>query len=126
MQRLHDGSANSCSRDRSGNLPGPQRDLRHPELDPADPKRHTALNPKLLVEVLSPSTEDYDLGEKFENYKQIESLEEVMFVHHDERKIVTWRRTGRSWTATEYSDGVIPLAIECELSVAAVYRDPMA
>ena len=97
-----------------------------PELDPADPKRHTALNPKLLVEVLSPSTEEYDRGEKFENYQQIESLEEVVFVHHDARKVVVWRRTGPSWQATEYVDGVIPLALGCELSVAAVYRDPLA
>jgi Uma2 family endonuclease len=98
----------------------------HPELDPADPKRHTALNPRLLVEVLSPSTEEYDRGEKLENYQQIDSLEEVVLVHHDERKIVVWRRTGPSWKATEYVDGVIPLALGCELSVAGVYRDPMA
>jgi len=98
----------------------------HPELDPADPKRHTALNPKLLVEVLSPSTEDYDRGEKLEHYQQIESLEEVMLVHHDERKIVVWRRTGPSWNATEYLDGVIPLALGCELEIAAIYHDPMA
>jgi Uma2 family endonuclease len=98
----------------------------HPELDPADPKRHTALNPRLLVEVLSPSTEDYDRGEKLASYQQIDSLEEVVLVHHDVRKIVVWRRTGPSWTATEYVDGVIPLALGCELSVAGVYRDPMA
>ena len=96
------------------------------ELDPDDPKRHTALNPRLLVEVLSPSTEEYDRGEKFENYQQIESLEEVVFVHHDERKITAWRRRGPSWRATEYTDGVVPLSLGGELSIAAVYRDPMA
>jgi Uma2 family endonuclease len=37
------------------------------ELDPSDPRRHTAVNPRLLVEVLSPSTEDYDRGEKLEH-----------------------------------------------------------
>ena len=95
-----------------------------PELDPADPKRHTALNPKLLVEVLSPSTEDYDRGEKLDNYRQIASLDEVVLVHHGERKLVVWRRTGTGWSATEYVDGVIPLTIGCELSIAAVYRDP--
>jgi Uma2 family endonuclease len=96
------------------------------ELDPADPKRHTATNPKLLVEVLSPSTEAYDRGEKLENYQQITSLDEVMLVHHDERKIVVWRRTGARWNATEYTDGVIPLGVGCELAVSAVYRDPLA
>src|SRR5213078_656746 len=98
----------------------------HVELDPTDPKRHTALNPKLLVEVLSPSTEDYDRGEKLEHYQQIESLEEVMLVHHSEHKIVVWRRTGGRWTSTEHTDGTFLLAIGCELSVPAVYRDPMA
>ena len=39
------------------------------ELDPDDPRQHTALNPALLVEVLSSSTEEYDRGEKFEHYK---------------------------------------------------------
>jgi Uma2 family endonuclease len=48
------------------------------ELDTADPKRHTVPNPKVVVEVLSPSTEDYDRGDKLGNYKQIPSLEEVM------------------------------------------------
>jgi Uma2 family endonuclease len=98
----------------------------HLELDPTDPKRHTALNPKLLVEVLSPSTEDYDRGEKLEHYQQIASLEEVLLVDHGERKIVVWRRTGSRWTSTEHTDGVIVLAIGCELSISAVYRDPMA
>ncbi len=98
----------------------------HPELDPGDPKRHTALSPSLLVEVLSPSTEDYDRGEKLEHYKQIPSLEEAMLVHHRERKIVVGRRTAPGFIATEYIDGVIALALGRELSLAAVYRDPMA
>jgi len=98
----------------------------HPDLDPDDPKRHTALDPSLVVEVLSPSTEEYDRGEKLEHYQQIETLEEVMLVHHDERKIVLWRRTGSRWNAAEYIDGTVPLALGCELSIAAIYRDPMA
>jgi Uma2 family endonuclease len=36
-----------------------------------DPKGHTAVNPTVLIEVLSPSTEDYDLGEKLSHYKRI-------------------------------------------------------
>jgi Uma2 family endonuclease len=98
----------------------------HVEIDPTDPKRHTALNPKLLVEVLSPSTEDYDRGEKLEHYQQIESLEEVVLVHHSEHKIVVWRRIGARWVSTEHTDGAFSLAIGCELSVSAVYRDPLA
>ena len=96
------------------------------ELDPEDTKRHTALNPKLLVEVLSPSTEDYDRGEKLDHYKQIMSLQEVLLVDHDRQRIVVWRRDGATWSSTEHLDGAIQLAIGCEISVADVYRNPLA
>lgn len=98
------------------------------ELDPDDEKGHTAVNPTLLVEVSSPSTEDYDRGEKLAHYKRIPSLREVMFVAHDERRIDLWRRTERGWTQLTFSDGrAVELeSVGCELSVDAVYRDPLA
>ena len=45
-----------------------------------DEKRDTLLNPTLLVEVLSDSTEAYDRGQKFEHYRQIESLQEYVLI----------------------------------------------
>mgnify|MGYP002619913522 CR=1 FL=1 len=68
------------------------------ELDPEDRKGHTALNPTVLVEVLSPSTEAYDRGEKLAHYKRIESLREVLLVAHDERRVDLWRRLDGVWT----------------------------
>ena len=62
------------------------------ETDPEDPKNGTVINPCLLVEVLSPSTEDYDRGEKLAHYKQIPSLQEVVLVAHEENRIELWRR----------------------------------
>src|SRR5262249_22981569 len=41
------------------------------EADPGDPKGNTAINPRVIVEVLSPSTEEYDRSEKLDHYKQI-------------------------------------------------------
>jgi len=78
--------------------------------------------------VLSPSTEDDDRGDKLANYQLIPSLDEVLLVHHDERKIVVWRRAGQRWASSEHEhvDGAISLALGCELSVAAIYRDPLA
>ena len=99
------------------------------ELDPADPKRHTALNPKVLVEVLSPSTEDHDRGDKLGNYKQIESLEEVVLVAHDRREVeVVRREDDGSWSRHIARDGesVRLASIDCELPVAEIYRDPLA
>ena len=48
-----------------------------------DDQRDTLLNPGLIVEVLSPSTEAYDRGRKFEQYKSIESLREYLLVASD-------------------------------------------
>jgi Uma2 family endonuclease len=45
------------------------------------------INPKLIVEVLSPSTQDYDKGDKFENYRLLPSFREYILVHPKEPKI---------------------------------------
>jgi Uma2 family endonuclease len=95
------------------------------ELDPADRKGHTALNPTLLVEVLSPSTEDYDRGEKLASYQQIPSVTEIVLVAHAERKVTVWRRAGATFASTEYTEGVVPLGLGCELALDAIYRDPL-
>lgn len=99
------------------------------ELDPEDPKGHTALNPKVLVEVLSPSTEDYDRGDKLGNYKLIPSLAEVVLVAHDRREVeVVRREADGSWARQIARDGdVISLrSIDCELLVSDIYKDPLA
>jgi Uma2 family endonuclease len=99
------------------------------ELDPADSKQHTALNPKLIVEVLSPSTEDYDRGEKLGNYKQIPSLLEVVLVAHDRPEVeVVRREADGSWSRhIARESGAVRLeSIACELLVAEIYLDPLA
>jgi Uma2 family endonuclease len=48
--------------------------------------------PLLLVEVLSPSTAGYDLGQKFAAYRQLPALQEVLFVHTDSRRCDVFRR----------------------------------
>lgn len=72
------------------------------------------------------STEAYDRGNKLANYQQIPSLQEVLLVSHDERKVTVWRHTGAAWSATEHVDGSVGLAVGCELAITAIYRDPMA
>lgn len=75
------------------------------ELDPEDRRGQTATNPTLLVEVLSPSTEAYDRGEKLAHYKRIASLQEVLLVAHDEDRIDLWRRTPHGWTQISFRPG---------------------
>ena len=49
--------------------------------------KQTIINPKLIVEVLSPSTQAYDKGDKFDNYRLLPSLREYILVYPDEPKI---------------------------------------
>jgi len=61
------------------------------------------LNPLLIVEVLSPSTEGYDRGKKFEFYRTIESFREYLLVHQDRRHVEHYsRQEDGSWLLREY------------------------
>ncbi len=51
-----------------------------PEFHPEDPKRTTIINPRVIFEVLSDSTEGYDRGEKFNRYRLIPTLEEYILL----------------------------------------------
>src|ERR1043165_6355840 len=57
------------------------------EIDPADSSRSTITNPTLLVEVLSPSTEDVDRISKRRDYQRIPSLQEYVLVSQDEPRV---------------------------------------
>src|SRR2546427_1603674 len=63
-------------------------------------------NPCLLVEVTSPSTEDYDRGEKLRHYKSLPSVQEILIVSHREPRVTIHRREsdGR-WSTSESKSG---------------------
>jgi Uma2 family endonuclease len=63
----------------------------------------TVLNPTLLAEVLSGSTEAYDRGKKFENYRQIASLKEYLLVSQNEPRIDQFVRQPHGWVLNEVS-----------------------
>jgi Uma2 family endonuclease len=99
------------------------------EGDPDDRTGHTAINPRVIVEVLSPSTEEYDRGEKLSHYQQIPSLEEIVLVAHDRHEIEVVRRdVDGTWSRHIAGDGHVArlTSIACDLAVAEVYRDPLA
>jgi Uma2 family endonuclease len=101
----------------------------HIEFDLEDRKKHTITNPQILVEVLSPSTEDYDRGEKLGHYKTIESVREVVLVAHDRHEIEIVRREADGSWSREIAGkgGTVRLAsVGCELPVEEIYRDPLA
>jgi Uma2 family endonuclease len=91
----------------------------HPRFD------DTLLNPTLVVEVLSPSTEGYDRGAKFAHYRNIESLREVVLVSQGERVVEHYaRQDDGSWRLTTWTERQrVPLqAITCELGLDDVYE----
>lgn len=97
------------------------------ELDPEDPKQQTVVNPRAVVEVLSPSTEAYDRGEKLAHYKRVPSLEDIVLVAHDRRRLEVWHREADGWTLdVVQGDGTADLrGIACRLAIEEVYRNPL-
>jgi Uma2 family endonuclease len=105
------------------------------ERDPDDRTGHTAINPRVVIEVLSPSTEEYDRGEKLSHYQTIPSLEEIVLVAHDRPEVeveveveVVRREADGTWSRhIAVADQSARLtSIACDLAVAEVYRDPLA
>jgi Uma2 family endonuclease len=67
---------------------------------------NAVVNPSLLVEATSKSTEDYDRGEKLESYKRLESLRAVLIVSHRARRVTVIERSeGSDWTERELHGG---------------------
>jgi Uma2 family endonuclease len=88
--------------------------------------KSTALNPSILVEVTSDSSEEYDNGTKLEYYKTIPSLREYLIVSHHERRItVHLRESGGAWTTRVATPGerVVVPSLNAELSVDEIYRN---
>lgn len=94
------------------------------ERDPGSPT--TVVNPVLVVEVLSESTADYDRGEKLDHYRKVPSLQAVVLVDPQERRIELWHRTaGQGWQQTGAGPGekVMLAAIGAVLDVDGIYED---
>ena len=90
-----------------------------------DEQLDTLLNPRVILEVLSPSTEAYDRGEKSEHYRRIDSLQEYFLVAQDRIHIEHFRREpegGWRFQETEEPGSVIRLeSVQCELRVSDIY-----
>jgi Uma2 family endonuclease len=92
------------------------------ELDPADRYRQTITNPTLLVEVLSPSTEDVDRISKRRDYQLIPSLQEYVLVSQKEPRVEVYRRqSSGSWEYVDVREGIVKLATGPTLDLAELY-----
>src|SRR3984957_17218554 len=91
-----------------------------------DGRRDTLLNPTLIVEVLSPSTEAYDRGRKFEHYQSLDSLQQYLLVESERLHADLFtRQPAGQWllTAAGSADDVIDLdSIGCRLALRDAYE----
>jgi Uma2 family endonuclease len=93
----------------------------------ADGRNDTITNPSVLIEVLSPSTEGYDRGRKFQHYRTIGTLRDYLLIAQDGMHIEQYSRQEEyQWLLQEYSpiDNIVHLAsIDCSLALTAIYEE---
>ena len=94
-----------------------------PQFD--DAYSDTLLNPRVIIEVLSASTESYDRGKKFAHYRTIESLTEYLLIAQDQPCVEQYiRQPTDDWLlheATEPAETIHLPSIECDLKLSDVY-----
>jgi Uma2 family endonuclease len=92
----------------------------------ADDQRDILVNPTVIVEVLSPSTEQYDRGKKFQYYRTLASLHEYVLISQEQARIEHYvRQAGGQWTLSDHVglEAVLELpSIGCRLALADVYE----
>ncbi|WAJ27081.1 Uma2 family endonuclease [Antarcticirhabdus aurantiaca] len=107
------------------------RNIRRPDIvvdcrSTPDGKTTEAREPRLLVEVLSPSTTRFDRFQKIEEYKANDSIRVVLLVDTQSPSVIVWRRAADGWRSETLTglDASIPLPeIEAELAMAEIYED---
>lgn len=91
------------------------------EVHPQD--RETRVNPTLLVEVTSKTTEKKDRGVKLEDYLQVSALEEYLIVSHERRELELWTRSEQGWGRMLATEGVVNLKCGAVIDVESLYLD---
>ena len=96
-----------------------------PQFDPQDTRPMTLTNPRVIIEVLSPSTEAYDRGDKFTAYRGLESLEEYVLVSQGTALIESfYRQADGTWSFAVFAglQGAAKLrSLGIEVPMADVY-----
>jgi len=90
-----------------------------------DEEFDTLTNPLLLIEILSESTESYDRGQKFKNYRSIESLREYILISQNSPSVEKYIKHGDGFwmlsEATGIDSNITFESIDCTLSLTDIY-----
>jgi len=84
----------------------------------------TLVNPTVIAEVLSPTTEAYDRGGKFAHYRFVDSLQEYVLIAQERMQVDHFARMGQQWLLTSFSrpDEMVSLpSIECAVALSEIY-----
>ena len=96
-----------------------------PQFDPDDVKRHTILNPRVIIEVLSPSTEAYDRGDKFAQYREIDGFEEYILIAQDRPHVESiLRQPDGAWSFQTFTGLASAARVRClglEIAMSEIY-----
>jgi Uma2 family endonuclease len=96
-----------------------------PQYDSTAPRETTLLNPRVLIEVLSDSTEAYDRGRKFARYREIDSFVEYLLIDSDRASVDVYRRQPSGlWSLQPYVGlaAIVPIeSVGIELPLTEVY-----
>ncbi len=95
------------------------------ERDQPTPDETEVQSPRVIVEVLSDSTEAYDRGKKFSYYRACPTVQEYVIVATKYQTVEIYRRTSESWAYDAYGpDDVIEItSLDIRIPVAALYRN---
>jgi Uma2 family endonuclease len=89
-------------------------------------KRDTLTNPTVIIEILSPSTESYDRGEKFQHYRTIDTLQEYILVAQNKYRIERFvRHDTNEWVLSDIAgiDSSLPLStLQTQIPLAEIYE----
>lgn len=86
-----------------------------------DDHNDTLVNSTLIVEVLSPTTEAYDRGEKFRDYRSIKSFSEYVLIAQDKMAADHFVRQNNIWMIREIEQEIRLVAFPCILTFAEIY-----
>ena len=94
-------------------------------VDVEDEQADVLLNPTLIIEVLSPGTERYDRGKKFDLYRELDSLKEYVLVSQDQYRVEQFLRgNGSEWgyrVAFKEDDIVEFPSVGCSIPIKDIY-----
>jgi Uma2 family endonuclease len=90
-----------------------------------DARQDSLLNPTVLFEVLSKSTENYDRGKKFQQYQMLPSLSDYLLIAQDEYRVEHYTRQQEGWFLRVYEgleSKIVLSSLNCELALNNVYK----